>query len=128
MNFKKALSLLSAAAMTVSCFSGVISVSAKETTAEIGRIYNADEICDASGNTETIVPNQNEAYYNDTLGAPFGDFEDLANYPKQSSAGTGTEWESSLTYDITTDGTYTFSVFVVEYDKKYPSITLDGTQ
>ena len=55
MNFKKALSLLSAAAMTVSCFSGVISVSAKETTAEIGRIYNADEICDASGNTETIV-------------------------------------------------------------------------
>lgn len=128
MNFKKALSLLSAAAMAASCFSGVISVSAKETTAEIGRIYNADEICDASGNTETIVPNQNEAYYNDTLGAPFGDFEDLANYPKQSSAGTGTTWESSLTYDITTEGTYTFSVFVVEYNNRYPTITLDGTQ
>ena len=48
MNFKKALSLLSAAAMAASCFSGVIAASAKEATAKIGQIYNADEICDAS--------------------------------------------------------------------------------
>ncbi len=137
MNAKKFVSFISAAALTAGCFGG-ISVQAKETTAEIGRIYNSNEIFPASGNTETITINSSmKDYYDNTLKAPFGDFEEINNtkFPKQTSANSTNTYindtdgsGSSLKYTVSTEGNYTFSVFVLEYDNRYPNIYVDGVQ
>lgn len=132
---KKIISFISAAALTAGCFGG-ISVQAKETTAKVGQIYMSNEIFPASGSTKTIEVDSSKAdYYNNTLKAPFGKFEDITstNFPRQTGGDTTNTYindsdgsGSTLNYTVSTEGDYTFSVLVIEYDYRYPDIYVDN--
>lgn len=127
MKIKKLLSFITAAAISASCFVGMaVSASAKTiSNASVDTIYKAADLCEKTSTNDTMDFDSTKADAYAAIGAPFGDSSSFTptNYP---AVAQNADANATLTYNIETAGTYTFSMLVLEYNNRYPVVTLDN--
>lgn len=127
MNLKKMLSVMAATAIGVTSLS-LVSVSAKDIAeAQVGTIYKAEDLGGTGSLPDLFNPNQETAYK--SIGAPFGEYSELTtNYTKIITENEFKNADNtySLTYNIETEGNYTFYVLTPEYNGRYTDIYLNN--
>lgn len=126
MNLKKMLSVMAAAAIGMTSLS-LVSVSAEEiVNAQVGTIYKVADMSSSLKDTEGNLQITETAAY-ESMGSPFGEVSSVTTeaYP---SMVTDANVDTTLTYDITTEGSYTFSVLVAQYGGRHPDIIVDSNE
>lgn len=124
MNLKKMLSVMAAAAIGMTSLS-LVSASAEDIAdAQVGTIYKAADMSSRLKDTEGNLQITETAAY-ESMGSPFGEVSSVTTeaYPKRVTDG---DVDTTLTYNITTEGSYTFSVLVAQFGGRHPDIIVDS--
>ena len=124
MNLKKMLSVMAATAIGMTSLS-LVSVSAEDIAdAQVGTIYKAADMSSSLKDTEGNLQITETAAY-ESMGSPFGEVSSVTTeaYP---SMVTDANVDTTFTYNITTEGSYTFSVLVAQFGGRHPDIIVDS--
>lgn len=124
MNLKKMLSVMAATAIGMTSLS-LVSVSAEDIAdAQVGTIYKAADMSSSLKDTEGNLQITETATY-ESMGSPFGEVSSVTTeaYP---SMVTDANVDTTFTYNITTEGSYTFSVLVAQFGGRHPDIIVDS--
>ena len=91
----------------------------------VGVAYDVEDLGLSTNDSTVFTLSDQEGY--EALGAPFGSVDSLTLYNYKKVA-LNANASGSVTFSISEPGTYTFSMMALEYNNRYPSVTLDNAE